>query len=191
MDSSIEDWIDRLIEAFQVYIPTLKEYRRLALCSELSEDDADCLEAIYTMAEQDSLLNFLINEFDRIWGKRIGLLDEQFVEQYKDQQAWLREHLEQTLFEQESRSETQRLLQDQGFYDGPIDGVWGDRSVAAIRQFREEVQRQLTKQGFYQGAIDGEFGQLSVSAVKEFQKSQQLKDDGIPGWQTFSALQSG
>lgn len=191
MDCPLDDLIDALNHASYSYAPQLKEYRRLALCCELTDEEADRLDALYTEAERDPLLNFFINEFDCIWGQRVGLLDSRSIDHYKDQQAWLKEHLEQTLFEQESHRETQKLLREQGFYDGPIDGIWGDRSVAAIKQFRMKVQRLLRSQGFYDGSIDGEFGNRSVTAVKEFQKTQQLKDDGVPGRRTFSALQSG
>lgn len=190
MEYPLEDLIDVLVHASRRYSSILREYRKLALCSQLTDAAADQLESIYTKAEQDPLLNFFINEFDRIWGKRAGLLDAESIEAYKDQQAWLREHLEQTLFEQEFRVETQRLLQEQGFYDGLIDGIWGDRSVKAVKQFRMEVQRLLQAQGFYDGPIDGIWGDRSVTAVKQFQKSQQLKDDGVPDRKTFSALQS-
>lgn len=151
------DLVDLLMQASQHYDLILTNYFKLAMTQQLSDEDADQLEAIYITAEHDQLLNFFINEFDYILGKRLGVLSAESIEDYKNQQAWLREHLEENPFDQAYRIEIQELLQKQGFYDGPIDGVLGDRSV---------------------------------EAVQNFQKSQQLKDDGVPGKRTLSALRS-
>lgn len=190
LDSQTANFVEALLQAYQAYIPKLEEYRTLAFCSDLTDDEVERLAAIYTAAEQDPLLNFFINELDYVWGERLGLLNQEFMNEYENQQAWLREHLEQTLFEQGYRLEIQQLLQTSGFYKGPIDGVWGDRSIEAMTKFRMEMQRRLRAQGFYNGPIDGEFGEKSVMAVIKFQQSHDLKDDGVLGKQTFSALQS-
>lgn len=153
-----EHLVDVLIRASQQYAPILDTYCKLAMSNELSDEEVDLLATIYTDAETDRLLNFFINEFDYILGRRLGLLTNEFVENYKNQQAWLREHLEEIPLDQVYRVKIQSLLRDQGFYNGPIDGVLGHRSIAA---------------------------------VQEFQRSHQLKDDGVPGKQTFSALQYG
>jgi Putative peptidoglycan binding domain len=189
MESHIDDLVDALIRACQGYTSRLREYCDLALCAELDDNSATKLEAIYTEAEQDPLLNFFIHEFDRIWGERIGLLNAHSIQDYQNQQAWLREHLEETLLDQQYRLEIQQLLREQRLYQGPLDGVWGDRSVTAIKQFRMKVQRRLQEQGFYHGAIDGELGEQSVTAVRRFQKIHHLKDDGVLGRQTVSVLQ--
>lgn len=191
MDSSVDDLIKRLTQISQQYAFILAEYCKLASQSDLADEEADCLAAIYAQAEQEPLLNFFINEFDYLLGQDLGLLSLNAVENYKNQQAWLREHLEEMPLDQEYRIEIQRFLQERGFYDGPIDGVLGDRSSEAIKRFLMEVQRLLQEQQFYDGPIDGVLGKRSVAAVKQFQQSQQLKDDGVPGKKTFSALQSG
>ncbi len=189
MEAHIDNLVNALVEACHVYAPWLKEYCELALCRELNDDSATKLEAIYTEAERDPLLDFFINEFDRIWGERVGLLDVHAIKDYQNQQAWLREHLGETLLDQQYRLEIQKLLREQGFYKGPIDGVWGNRSNRAIKQFRMGVQRRLRDKGLYNGEIDGEFGEQSVNAVMKFQKSHHLKNDGVLGSQTVSALQ--
>jgi hypothetical protein len=189
MESHIDDLVNALINACQSYASKLKAYCELALCSELDDQNAKKLEAIYTEAQQDPLLNFFITEFDRIWGERMGLLDAHSIQDYQNQQAWLREHLEETLIDQQYRLEIQQLLQEQRLYQGPLDGVWGDRSVTAIKQFRMKVQRRLQEQGFYHGVIDGELGEQFVTAVRRFQKIHHLKDDGVLGRQTVSILQ--
>jgi murein L,D-transpeptidase YcbB/YkuD len=158
MDGRIEDLVARLTQASQRYTSKLSEYCELASRSELTDEEADQMAAIYSEAEQEPWLNFFINELDYLLGQQIGWLSPEVIEDYKNQQSWLREHLQEMPIDQEYRMEVQRLLQEHNFYDGPIDGVLGERSVAA---------------------------------VKQFQQSQHLKDDGVPGKQTFAALQSG
>jgi peptidoglycan hydrolase-like protein with peptidoglycan-binding domain len=189
MECPAEDLIGVLLQASQLYTDILTEYCRLWLRSELTDEEADRMEAIYTKAASDPLLDFFTTEFDRILSERVGLLDDQSIQSYKNQQAWLREHLEQVPFEQESLVATQKFLKEAGFYEGPVDGVWGDRARKAATKYRKEVQKLLQQKGLYDGVIDGELGNRSVSAVQAFQKSHNLKHDGVPGRQTFCALQ--
>lgn len=189
MESQENNLVNALIDACQIYDSKLNIYRKLALSHELNDQEADQLAAIYTEAEDDPLLNFLILAFDHLWGERLGLLDRKCIEDYKNQQSWLREHLEQALFDQSYRIETQQLLHKQGLYQGPIDGVWGERSSQALLQLRRAVQQRLQEKGFYDGAVDGVFGARSVTAVMQFQRSRRLMDDGVPGQKTLSALQ--
>ena len=190
MENPLEDPLDLILKASQLYADWLAQYCQLWLRSELTEAEVEWMEAIYTKAERDPLLNFLITEFDRILGERVGLLNEQSIEAYKNQQAWIREHLEQVPFEQDFLVATQRFLKEVGFYNGPLDGVWGKRSRKAAMKYRKKVQRLLQQKGLYAGGIDGELGNLSVSAVQQFQVSHNLKNDGVPGRQTFAVLQN-
>ena len=50
------------------------------------------------------------------------------------------------------------------------------------------VQQALIALGYLSGNADGIFGKNTETAVKEFQKANNLKDDGIAGAQTQSAL---
>lgn len=50
------------------------------------------------------------------------------------------------------------------------------------------VQQALIALGYLSGNADGIFGKNTETAVKEFQKANNLKDDGIAGGQTQSAL---
>lgn len=184
MERHVEDGIDLT----QSYLPKLWEYGQLAVKREPSDEEFDRLAAIYTEAESDLVLNFLITKLDQILAEKLDLLDAATINQHGNQQAWLREHLEQSLFDQEYRSDIQRLLREQGYYDGPIDGILGQRSCDAFREFRKSLQEQLKEQGLYQGAIDGELGEQSVTAVIEFQKSRHLKGDGVPGPKTLVFL---
>ncbi|MGA7935852.1 MAG: peptidoglycan-binding protein [Kovacikia sp.] len=262
MDCRMEDLVERLMEASQKYESKLDKYLKLASRNELTEEEADQITAIYIEAEQDRLLNFFINEWDYLLGQKLGLLNANSIKKYKDQQSWLREHLQEMLLDQEYRKEVQCLLRSQNVYDGPIDGVLGKRSQAAVKQFqqshrlkddgvpgqqtftalqrssalqfineldyplaqklglleptvmedcknqqsrvrehlqkmlvdqeyRRKAQRLLREQNFYDGPIDGVLGKQSQAAVKQFQRSQQLKDNGVPGQQNIRFLSIG
>jgi len=136
MDCSIDNLVEQLIQASQRYAATLGEYQRLALQSEMTEAEADRMAAIYTEAEASPLLNFLINELDYRLGQHLGLLSDDKLNEYQNQQACLREHLQGMTLDHEYRRKVQQLLQAQKFYDGAIDGVLGERSVAAVGQFQ-------------------------------------------------------
>ncbi|MGP1375228.1 MAG: peptidoglycan-binding domain-containing protein [Almyronema sp.] len=191
MDSAKNDLIEALTLACQINTDTLASYSQLATASELTDEAAAQLAAIYTAAETDPLLNFLINELDYILNRRLGLLNEPLASEYKDQQAFLREHLEEMPFDFEYRKQMQQLLSEEGVYDGPIDGVFGKRSKEAIETFHRRIQQMLAERGFYNKSIDGIFGEHSVTAVKQFQKSKALKDDGVPGRKTYQELKLG
>ncbi len=190
MERMMSNFVDNLINSTLAYTVKLNDYCRLALKREPSEDEADRLAAIYTDAETDPLLDFFITTLSQTLAERLGLLNDETTTKHGNQQAWLREHLEQSLFDQRYRLDIQKLLQEQGFYQGPIDGILGQRSCEAFEQFRKSLQEQLKKQGLYSGAIDGELGEQSVTAVMKFQRNQKLKGDGVPGKKTLDVLQS-
>jgi murein L,D-transpeptidase YcbB/YkuD len=180
--------VDALVNSTLVHATQLNDYCQLALKQELSEDEADRLAAIYTKAVSDSLLNFFITTMDQLLAERLGLLNDETIKSHGNQQAWLREHLEQSLFDHQYRLEVQQLLQEQGYYHGPIDGILGQRSCKAFKLFGKSLQKRLKKRGLYSGAIDGELGEKTVTAVRKFQRVKSLKDDGVPGKQTLNAL---
>lgn len=174
--------------ASEAYIDILAEYYKLTLKGELTDEEADRLEAIYTNAEASPQLNFLINEIDYIVNERLGLLNVSSVETYKDQQAWLREHLEQMPLDYKHREEMQKLLSEEGFYKGPIDGILGKRSMKAIDKYYKKVQQLLHEYGLFEKDADGVLDEYSIEAVKRFQRGNALKEDGVPGRETFTAL---
>lgn len=179
-----------LIAASQDHAELLADYRELSLRSELTERDAIRLDQIYAEAEEHPMLSFLITELDHSLNYQLGLLSEDSVESYKNQQAWLRERLEQSPFEHDYRQEIQKMLADAGFYEGPIDGVIGRRSTQAIKEMTTQMQTLLSKRGFYKKNIDGEFGKFSSKATKDFQREKLLEDSGVPNRETLLALQS-
>lgn len=188
MERAIENLNDAISKAAQTDADILAEYYRLTLKNELTDEDAERLEAIYTKAEASPLLNFFINELDYIVNQRLGLLNVSSLETYKDQQAWLREHLEQMPLDRQYRKEMQKLLSQEGFYKGPIDGILGKRSTKAIKGYFRKVQELLHERGLYEKEVDGVLGEYSVEAVKQFQRANALKEDGVPGRETFTAL---
>ena len=188
MECNIDSLTDAIGEACQANTDILAEYYKLTLKGELTDDDAERLEAIYTKAETSPLLNFLINELDYIVNQRLGLLNVSSIETYKDQQAWLREHLEQMPLDRRYRKEMQELLHEEGFYKGPIDGILGKRSTQAINRYSKRVQELLQELGLYEKEVDGVLGEYSIEAVKQFQRAEALKADGVPGRETFTAL---
>lgn len=189
MQRPAEEFNEALLQVSQLYTDILFQYCRLWSRKELTEEEADCLNAIYTQAEKDSLLDFFITKVDEVLCDRAGLLSDEFLQSYKNQQAWLREHLEQIPFEQDYLVEGQKFLKAIHFYEGPVDGVWGDRTCKAATKYRKRVQELLRKEGLYNGKIDGELGEKSVNAIQTFQRQRNLRNDGVPGPQTYAALQ--
>ena len=60
--------------------PTIQivlEYGELAARQKLSDHEADRMEEILTLANDDSALSFWIDEVDHCLGHRLGLLDEE------------------------------------------------------------------------------------------------------------------
>jgi murein L,D-transpeptidase YcbB/YkuD len=173
----------------QKYAEMLTDYHKLALDKELADEDADQLDQIYAEAEQHPMLNFFLTEIDHRLNRKLGLLSNDALECHKNQQAWLRDQLEQAPFDHDHRQEVQRMLAELGFYQGPIDGVLGDRSAQAIKQMNTRIQELLSKRGFYNKSIDGLFGKFSIEAMKNFQKSKSLQNHGVPNRETLLALQ--
>jgi N-acetylmuramoyl-L-alanine amidase len=55
----------------------------------------------------------------------------------------------------ERYKEIQQALADKGFYDGPINGVWGEECVAALKRFQEGEDL----------VVDGKLGARSIIAL--------------------------
>lgn len=68
-----------------------REYIRLSINSTLSDEQVERLDCILVIAEREPWLNFLIQEIDYEVGKRLGLLSNDQIETYLDQQAKLSE----------------------------------------------------------------------------------------------------
>jgi len=128
------------------YQGLLIDYFDLAARPSLSDEDADQLDEILEQAESDEILSFLLSEIDYVLAKQLHLFDDEHTRKYADQQAWLREYLPQCNPESLAcYRELQRLLQRRGFYNGPVDGVMGDYTHKAVKEFQKE--ESLTPDG--------------------------------------------
>ena len=61
-------------------------------------------------------------------------------------------------------------------------------SYGMMGDFVATVQNQLKSVGINPGAIDKKFGQNTLKAVKDFQRKNGLKDDGLVGTKTYTAM---
>jgi murein L,D-transpeptidase YcbB/YkuD len=132
--------LETMIEkaSFQHYL-TLRNYHELSLKPELSDDDVNQLDQILEKGELDPMLSFLLGQLDYLIAKQLGLCDERHTATYRDQKAWLREHLELLQPEDiEYHRELQELLQRKGYYKGPVDGVAGKDFRNAVKAFQEK-----------------------------------------------------
>jgi Putative peptidoglycan binding domain len=139
-----------LLKAYDSYKHVLGDYHRLISSVELSDEDAERMDKILEQAESDEVLNFLLGEVNYIIGQRFGLFDNQNINEYKNQQAYLREHLEHIPNVLDWNRERQKELRKRGFYRGPIDGIFGQDSRMAVKIFQENSNLQVS------GIIDNE-----------------------------------
>ena len=95
-----------------------------------------------------------------------------------------------------------------GYYEGPIDGIAGEQTSAAIARFQadagieadgvfgpvtdaamvpelqadptyvELVQEELTERGFYRGPIDGDYGRGTKAGVERAQADCEIEETG-------------
>lgn len=82
--------------------------------------------------------------------------------------------------------EWQEALTVHGFNPGPIDGIKGGRTKAAIDRCID-WQRWLGRNGFNAGPVDGWPGAQTDKAVREFQRAAGIVVDAIIGFQTVNA----
>ena len=109
----------------------------------------------------------------------------------------------------------QRLMTRLGYYNGPIDGVYGPATTSAVTAMQEalgvtadgvfgpattaalkgkgkevvvEIQTELTTYGYYTGPIDGAYGPATKAAVKELQTDLGVPADGLVGSATIAVF---
>jgi peptidoglycan hydrolase-like protein with peptidoglycan-binding domain len=112
-------------------------------------------------------------------------------------------------------AELQQVMTSLGYYDGPIDGVYGEETTAAVEEMQTalgvtadgiygpethtalkdkassitvEIQTALTEYGYYTGEIDGTYGPETAAAVKDLQTDLGLTADGRFGPETAAAF---
>jgi peptidoglycan hydrolase-like protein with peptidoglycan-binding domain len=109
----------------------------------------------------------------------------------------------------------QKLMTQLGYYSGPIDGIYGPATTAAVTQMQKalglnadgvfgpateaalkgkgkdvvvQIQTELTKYGYYSGPIDGDYGPGTTEAVKKLQTDLGVSADGRVGAETVAAF---
>jgi peptidoglycan hydrolase-like protein with peptidoglycan-binding domain len=109
----------------------------------------------------------------------------------------------------------QTLMKRLGYYSGPIDGVYGSATTAAVTEMQKalgvtadgifgpatdaalkgkgkdvvvQLQTELAKYGYYTGPIDGAYGPATKAAVEQLQKDLGVTADGLVGAQTIDAF---
>jgi peptidoglycan hydrolase-like protein with peptidoglycan-binding domain len=112
-------------------------------------------------------------------------------------------------------AELQQVMTTLGFYSGPIDGVYGDETSAAVEAMQEalgvtpdgiygpethaaledkatsitaEIQTVLAEYGYYTGTIDGVYGPETEAAVQQLQTDLGVTADGRFGPETAAAF---
>lgn len=88
------------------------------------------------------------------------------------------------------------LQKELGFTGADIDGIYGRKTNAAVKNLQKGMTGNLVKvlQGllvcnkYKEAYVDGDFGNGTEYAVEQFQKKRGLTVDGIAGQQTFTAL---
>jgi peptidoglycan hydrolase-like protein with peptidoglycan-binding domain len=105
-------------------------------------------------------------------------------------------------------AELQQVMTSLGYYDGPIDGVYGEETTAAVKEMQTalgvtadgiygeethsalkekasyctvQIHTALSTYGYHTGEIDGTYGSETVSAVKELQTDLGVTADGRVG----------
>lgn len=109
----------------------------------------------------------------------------------------------------------QRVMTRLGYYKGPIDGVYGPATTAAVTEMQKalgvradgvygpataaalkgkatdvvaQIQTELTKYGYYAGPIDGKYGPATKDAVIKLQTDLGVTADGLVGAETIKAF---
>lgn len=129
----------------------LQDYLHLAVQPCLNEVDADRLDEILDLAVSNRWLNFWISAVDHLLVHRLQLNESTLKETLTNQQAWLQEMRQISLSNASSVQELTNILATQinmtfkevqqhllnrGFDPGPLDGVIGSRTQAALKQFQ-------------------------------------------------------
>jgi peptidoglycan hydrolase-like protein with peptidoglycan-binding domain len=113
-------------------------------------------------------------------------------------------------------AELQEVMTSLGYYDGDIDGVYGEDTVAAVEAMQEdlgvtpdgiygpethealedeaamsitaEIQTVLAEYGYYDGDIDGAYSEETQAAVEALQEDLGVTVDGRVGQETIEAF---
>ncbi len=129
--------IEILVQQSLKYTEIIHEYCTLASQRALTQLQADRIEKILQEAQSDPWLDFLIDEADHILAHELGLIKEPFIQHQLQElkksidRLWC-ERILQEIQQQNRSKEIQKYLQEEGLYDGAIDGYIGPRTQTAI-----------------------------------------------------------
>lgn len=129
-------------------LPVIEEYYRLICQQTLREEDSDRIQEILDNAQDNPMLDFLIDEVDHILGHEFKLIDEKSIREQQDKlkplvdSVWLENQVHA-----HALKEAQMRLKEEGLYDGQIDGVLGSVTKKALQAFRLMIYDQLRKDG--------------------------------------------
>src|SRR5213592_2760806 len=96
----------------------------------------------------------------------------------------------------------QVTLRHHHVYRGPVDGIVGVKTTAAVMRFQRrhgltpdgvvgtKTRRAFARHGFPNASIDGGFGAHTSRALRRFQRWAHLTPDGVAGPGTFRALRA-
>jgi peptidoglycan hydrolase-like protein with peptidoglycan-binding domain len=109
----------------------------------------------------------------------------------------------------------QTAMKRLGYYSGPVDGVYGAGTTAAVTEMQKalgvtadgvfgpatsaalkskgtevvsQIQTELAKYGYYSGPIDGQYGPATKAAVEQLQTDLGVTADGLVGAETVDAF---
>ncbi len=112
-------------------------------------------------------------------------------------------------------ADLQQVMTTLGYYTGPVDGVYGPTTAAAVKEMQTalgvtadgvygpatvaalkgkgndvvvQMQMELAKYGYYTGPIDGRYGPSTKAAVEKLQTDLGVTADGLFGAQTAEAF---
>ena len=141
------DEIEVLVRESLKYTEIVYEYCKLASMRSLTPSQADRLEEILTDASSDSWLEFLMDEADHILAHELGLIQQRLMHHQQDElrksldRLWC-DRLLQEIQQQQCSQKIQQYLQQEGLYDGAIDGYLGPRTQSAIELFKKIGSRE-------------------------------------------------
>lgn len=137
-------------------IAQVKEYCQLAMRPQLSEAEADRLEALLSQTQSDGRLDFWFHEVDHFLDHALGWAGANKV--YASINEELKARLSELLNTQETNEEVAELidelreglirgaetvqtcLKQRGYDPGPVDGVAGSKTQAALIQFQNTFE---------------------------------------------------
>jgi fumarylacetoacetate (FAA) hydrolase family protein len=135
--------IEIVVQQSRKYTEIFHEYCTLASQQTLTEMQADRLEKILQKAQSDTWLDFLIDEADHILAHELGLIKEKAIQHQLHElkksldRIWC-ERIIQEIQKQNRSKKIQKYLQEEGLYDGAIDGYIGPRTQTALELLKKQ-----------------------------------------------------